>query len=175
VAELEKKKTGGITALGVACVVLGAVWIVTAVWAALQPETIKAQTARFQAPQLLTGFSASAAYASAAINLLLAALLFAAGVGLLRLKKWGASLALWYAVGRIVWSILDTALAYLGPFKNRPAIPPGATRTAYAEYMSTRFVPVSTTILVAGFVLSLILPVVLLCLLSRKTYKDNLS
>lgn len=171
--ELESRKTGGLTALGVTCVALGTVWIYTAAWAALQPETIRAQVARFGVPQLLTDFSVIVVYTDAAVNLLLAALLFAAGVGLLRLRKWGARLAVWYAIGRIGWSVVSTALTYMGPLTTRP--PAGQMLPDQATFMAERFGPIAFTMLLAGFLLPVAFAVIILCLLSRKTYKDNLS
>ena len=171
--ELESRKTGGLTALGVACVVLGAIWAFTGAWAFLQPETIRAQVARFGVPQLLTGFGVTVAYTDAAVNLLLAALLFAAGVGLLRLRTWGARLAVWYAIGRVGWSVVSTVLAYMGPVTTRP--PAGRMLPDQAAFMTERFGPIAFTILFAGFLLPVAFAVIILCLLSRKTYKDNLS
>ncbi len=171
--EVEGKKTGGLTALGVLSVALGALWVIASVWALLQPQTLGAMTRRYGAPELLTGSGVAGAYADAMVNLVLAGLLFAAGVGLLRLRKWGGRLAIWYAVARMVWSVVALLLAFVGPFSSRPD--PETLGPGYAEFMRDRFGAVAATEIVAGFVLSVVFAVVLLCLLSRRSYKDAVS
>ena len=107
------------------------------------------------------------------LTLLLAALLFAAGVGLLRLRRWGAGLAVGYALARIGWSVAAAVVAFIGPFSGRP--PPDALTAEQAELMKARFVPVALTEMCAGLLFSVAFAVILLCLLSRKTYRESLS
>ena len=171
--ELERKKTGGLTALGVLSVVLGGVFFIASVWSLLQPQVHMALVAKHNAPQLLTGYSLAGAYASGAANLLLAALLFAAGVGILKLRKWGATAAVWYAVVRIAWSVVNAVLAFAGPFAAKLDLE--KLHPSNAEYMQKTFPAVATTLIIAGLVLSSLFAVVLLCLLSRQSYKDNLT
>ena len=59
--ELEKKKTGGLTALGVLSVVLGGIFFITSVWSLLQPQVHMALVAKHKAPQLLTGLGLAGA------------------------------------------------------------------------------------------------------------------
>ena len=171
--ELERKKTGGLTVLGVASVVIGAFGVATFAWAVLAPEVVNTQVDRAGVPRILTGTGLAAAYLDATVNLALAALLFAAGVGLLKLRKWGAKLARWYAFGRIGWSAVAAVLAFIGPFANRGRLEDLGPKQA--EKMADIFGPISATLIVGGFVLSVTFAVILLCLLSRKTYQDNLS
>ena len=171
--ELEQPKTGGLTALGVISVLLGSLWIIASAWALLQPATIQADTADANAPQLLAGTGVSMAYADAAMNLVLAPLLFVAGVGLLKLRTWGAKLASWYAIARITWSLIALAIALTGPFANRPK--PETVSPEYTRTMETLFTPIALTEMVGALVLSASFAVILLCLLSRKAYKDNLA
>ncbi len=171
--ELEKEKTGGLTTLGTLSVVFGAVFVITSFWAMLQPDAIEKVTRRAGAPQLLTGFGVACAYADAGVNLVLAVLLFTAGVGLLRLRKWGGRLAAWYALARIGWSVVALVFAFAGPFASRPN--PDGLAAGYAEFMGTRFAAVAATEIVGGFVLSAVFAVVLLCLLSRETYRKALT
>lgn len=171
--ELERKKTGGLTALGVLSVVLGGIFFITSVWALLHPQVHIAMVAKHNAPQLLTPYSLAGAYTSGAVNLLLAVILFAAGVGLLKLRKWGAASAVWYAVARIAWSVVDAVLAFVGPFAAKVDLEKLHERNA--EYMQNTFPAVAMTLIIAGFVLSSLFAVVLLCLLSRQSYKDNLT
>jgi len=171
--ELESKKTGGLTALGVLGVVLGGIWLVTAVWALLQPASIQRMIERYRAPELLAGFGETAAYLDATANLVLAALLFAVGIGLLRQRKWGAAWGVRWAIARIVWSVVAAVMAFIGPFAARPD--PEKLTHGYAEFMRERFVTIATTEIVAGLILSSLLAVIFLCLLSRQSFKDNLS
>jgi len=170
--ELESKKTSGLTALGVLSVVLGALFFIGAVWGLLHPQVHQVTVKQANAVQILTGFGLTGAYVVAGVDLLLAGLLFAAGVGLLKLRKWGARLAVWYAVARIAWSAIAALLAIIGPRANAP----GADQVAaqHGDAM-TRFPAISLTLILAGFILSILYPVILLCLLSRRTYKDNLT
>ncbi|MFH1732577.1 MAG: hypothetical protein ABIF82_13135 [Planctomycetota bacterium] len=171
--ELERKKTGGLTALGVLSVVLGGIFFITSVWSLLQPQVHMALVAKHNAPQLLTGYGLAGAYASGAANLLLAVLLFAAGVGLLKLRKWGAASAVWYAIVRIAWSVVSAVLAFAGPFAAKVDLE--KLHPDNAEYMQNTFPAVATTLIIAGLVLSSLFAVILLCLLSRQSYKDNLT
>ena len=171
--ELESEKTGGITTLGVLGVVFGGIWLVTAVWALLQPASIQLMIKRYRAPELLAGLGEAAAYLDATANLVLAALLFAVGVGLLRQRQWGAAWGIRWAVARIVWSVVAALLAFVGPFAARPD--PEKLAYGYAEFMRERFVTIATTEIIAGLVLSSLLAVIFLCLLSRRSFKDNLS
>jgi len=171
--ELNRKSTAGLTALGVVCVAFGAMSVVTCGWAALQPTTIAAETQFARAPQIQTRWIMALQYADAGLNLVLAGLLFAAGVGLLRLRVWGKKLAEWYAVARIILSVIEVIITLTGPLANLPSkdqLGPSVHQT-----LSTRFYPAGITIALAGLALSVLLPVVLLCLLSRKSYTDNLS
>ena len=171
--ELERKKTGGLTALGVLSVVLGGIFFITSVWSLLQPQVHMALVAKHKAPQLLTGLGLASVYTSGVVNLLLAILLFAAGVGLLKLRKWGAAWAAWYAVVRIAWSVVDAVLAFVGPFAAKVDLE--KLHPSNAEHMQNTFPAVATTLIILGFVLSSLFAVILLCLLSRQSYKDNLT
>jgi len=173
-APSEPKKTSGLTALGVLSVVLGGVFLLASVWGLLKPQAIEhLQSKQPGTPRLLAGASVAIVYTDAAINLVLAGALLAAGVGLLRLRRWGARLARWYALARIVWSVTAFALALIGPFANRgnteELFPP------FAEYMQTQFTSVALTLMFGGLVLSSVFAVVLLCLLSRPGYRDPLA
>jgi len=171
--ELESKKTGGLTALGVLAVVFGGLWFIAGVWALLQPGAMHLMVERYHAPELLTGFSVVAAYVDAAVNLLLAMMLFAAGVGLLQLKTWGGWLAARWAAARILWSVIAALLAFVGPFAARPD--PENLAPGFKEFMQERFTAIATTEIIAGFILSSVLAVIFLCLLSRQSFKNNLS
>lgn len=162
--ELEKRKTGGLTALGVLSVVLGGLWIIASAWGLLQPQVHDALVKLHKLPQLLTGLGLAGAYVDAAINLLLAGVLFVAGIGLLKLRRWGAIVATWYAVCRIVLSVLATVLAFIGP-----------TAQGTRLDVQDNFIPIAIAEVIGGFVLSTLFAVILLCLLSRGTYKDKLS
>jgi len=172
VPEQESKKTGGLTALGVVTLVLGALSVIGSVWGLLQPQVHQVAVKRVNAVQILTGFGLTGAYADAVANLLLAGLLFAAGVGLLKLRNWGARLAVWYAAARITWSAIAAVLAVIGPRANAPG--PDQVGPQFADAM-TRFPAISMALIVTAFILSIVYPVVLLCLLSRRTYRDRLS
>ena len=171
--ELEGKKTGGLTALGVLGVVFGGISLVTAFWALLQPAAIQQMLERYKAPQLLTGFSEVAAYLDGAANAVLAALLFAAGVGLLKQRKWGARLGIGWAASRIVWSVVAAVMALIGPFAARPD--PATLPHGQEEYFLESFTGTALTLIFGGLILSSILAVVFLCLLSRQSFKDNVS
>lgn len=130
-AETEKKSTAGVTALGMACVILGAIWLIASLWGFLEAGTIRAETERVRAPQLLVGSTIWIPYVDAAANVLLAGVLFAAGVGLLRLRAWGRRLGIGYAWARIGWSVVALALAFLGPYSHRPEAPETGLRSAF--------------------------------------------
>ena len=180
--ELERRKTSALTTLGVLSVVLGALWIISSVWSCLHIEAHQQEVAHYErqgVPQILTGFGVTGAYIDAVTNFVLAGVLFAAGVGLLRLRRWGAKLARGYAFARILVSLVSVVLAFVGPIANRPG--PAELETFRqlqpdtVEFLNTRFMPVVVTEVVAGFVLSTVFAVILLCLLSRKECKDALS
>ena len=175
--EIERRKTTGLTVLGVFCVVLGAVWVIGAFWALLQPDTLAKWTKQSGAPELLTRLSVAWTYVDAGLNLVLAALLFAAGVGLLRLRAWGAKLGIAYAAARIVLSVLSFVFALVGPIAHRPGPQQlqGAREAKLVEFMSNMFMPIAVTEVVASLVLSVVFAVILLCLLSRPSYKARLS
>jgi len=180
--ELEHGKTSALTALGVLSVVLGAFWLIASVWSGLHIEAHQQEVAhyeRYGIPQILTGFGVTGAYIDAAMNFVLAGALFAAGVGLLRLRRWGATLARGYAFARIVASAVSAVFALVAPIASRPG--PAELETFQplqpqtVEFLGTRFMPVVWTEIVAGFLLSTVFAVILLCLLSRKEHKDALS
>jgi hypothetical protein len=124
----------------------------------------------------MTGLAGVAAYLSAAGTLVLGGILFASGVGLLKLRNWGARLARTYAVAQILWSALAFLMALVGPFARRPdASDMEGLRPELVEMLQAKFTAVSMTLAAAALVLSVVFPVVLLCLLSRDTYKQNLS
>ncbi len=170
--ELERKP-GGLTALGVLCVLFGAGWVIAAAWGLLQPQVHAATLKRTGAPELLVGIGLAGAYIQAAGTLLLGGLMFAAGIGLLRLRRWGARLARTYAVGQLVLSAAGALLALAGPMSNRP--PADTLPKEYADVLEHDLVAISITEIVAGFALSAVFAVVLLCLLTRKRYVDLLK
>ena len=170
--ELTGRQTSGITVLGVLSVVLGLFFFVCSVWGLLLPPTLHATLEQAGAPEVLTGSSVTGAYVNAMVNVLLAAALFVAGAGLLQLRKWGATLARAYAFARIGWSVVAVLLAWFGPYANARALP--AFPEPHATFMAHSFPAVVITQLVAGFVLTALFPVVLLCLLSRTEYKNTL-
>ncbi len=174
--EIRGQKHAGLTALGVLCVVLGVLFVIASVWGLLQPQVHQAVVAQSRAPQLLTGLSVAWAYADAALNLVLAVLLFIAGIGLLRLRRWGARLAIAYSLGRIALSLASFVLTFLGPIAHRPTGQQiESLREPVASFLKTEFMPVAVTLTVGGLVLSVLFAVILLCLLSRRSYRESLS
>ena len=180
--ELERRKTAALTTLGVLSVVLGAFWIISSVWSGLHVEAHQQEVAHYERqgiPKILTGFGVTGAYADAIMNFVLAGVLFVAGIGLLRLRRWGAKLARGYAFARVAVSAVSVVFAFVGPIANRPG--PAGLETfrqlqpETVEFLGTRFMPVVVTEVVAGFLLSIVFAVILLCLLSRKECKDGLS
>ena len=171
--EVERRHTAGLTALGVLSVVFGALFVLASLWGLLQPQVIRAQAAQANAPQMLEGLGLRAAYLDGAVNLVLSVLLFIAGIGLLQLRNWGSKLAVGYAVARIAWSVIAAGLAIAGPFWHRPALE--GFSAPLVEFMKTRFAPLAAAEILSSLVLSSIFAVILLALLSRKSYQDNLS
>jgi hypothetical protein len=170
-SEVERKKTGGLTALGVISVNLGALFLIAGAWGLLAGPDLAKQPKN--APVILTQMGLSFCYADAGMNVLLAGTLFAAGVGLLRLKTWGRKLAIGYSLARIVWSIVAATMAFLGPYMYRPKAE--GLREEFASFLRDYYPGIALTQIIAGAVISVVLPVILLCLLSRKNYKDNLT
>lgn len=171
--ELTRKKTGGLTALGVLGVVFGGIFLITAFWALLQPAAIKQMIEQHHAPELLTGFSEAAAYIDGAANVALAVMLFVAGIGLLRQRKWGVAWGTRWAIARIVWSVVAAAMALIGPFAARPDLE--KLSHGHRAYLEGSFSPTALALIIAGVVLSSTLAVIFLCLLSRQSFKDNVS
>jgi hypothetical protein len=171
--ELERKAPGGLTALGVACVVLGALWLLAGVWNVLEPEATRRTLEQYQYPNVLAGANLALAYVDAVVSLVLGGAMAVAGVGLLRLRRWGARLGRLYAWVQIGWSVLTGVLAAVFTYANLPD--PAVLPKEQAEFMETRFTPVFMTELVASVLLSCVFAVILLCLLSRQRYRDALA
>ena len=172
-SELEGQKTTGLTVLGAVSVLLGALWFFAGVWGFVHIDALMRMTADAGAPQVLKGFGVTGAYVDASVNMLLAILLFVAGVGLLMLRRWGATLAVFYGVSRIAWSVLAVVLAILGPIMNLPkreAFGPDAPQSVTQTLFT-----VALTEVIVGFILSSVFAVILLALLSRKDYRSKLS
>jgi len=171
--ELESKNTWGRTVLGLAGLVFGACYLIAGFSGLLQVSSLQQLIERREAPQLLTAFSEAFAYLDASVNVVLAALLIAAGIGLLMQRQWGAAIGTKWAITRIIWSVVAAAMALLGPFAARPD--PETLPHGYQQYMEHYFSGTALTGIFVGLVLSSILAVIFLCLLSRPTYKDHLS
>jgi len=172
VAELEGKHSTGLTALGILSVLLGALLFLGSFWGLLQPGPLQRVAEEHQVPQVLRGLGLAWTFVDAGGNVLLAALLFAAGVGLLKLRRWGGRLAVTYAVARIAWSVVALVLAFIGPYANLPEpeqLDPGAAASSPVTLHL-----IAATLIVAAFALSVVFAVILLCLLSRKSYRDRL-
>lgn len=175
------RKTTGLTALGVISVILGALLIIGSLAALLQPEAISRTAEKTGVPSVLTGINLAFAYIDAMVNTVLAILLFTAGIGILMLRKWGAKLAIWYSWTRIVWSVIGFIFVFIGPLQmkeisdfsgynqNDPMI------KKLAEYMANWFPTIVITQAVAGLLLSCAFAVILICLLKRESYRNELS
>jgi len=88
----------------------------------------------------------------------------------------GRTLALWYAWPRIAWSFVSAIFALVGPYSAQPdAEALRGIRPEYREAMQHSFSANALTLIVGGLILSTLFAVILICLLSRQSYKDNLS
>jgi hypothetical protein len=169
-SDYESQKTGGLTALGVLSVVLGALFFVAGAWGMLAGPDLATQPAG--TPPVLSGMSLIFAYTDGAMNALLGGLLFVAGIGLLKLRTWGRRLAIWYGIVRLVWSVVGLMLGFLGPYMHRPGV--AELTPEQAEFMTSQYPAIVLTQLLTGAVLSSAFAVILLCLLSRRNYQDAL-
>ncbi len=172
---MKEKSTMGVTVLGMVCVILGAVWLVASFWGFLQVETVRVETERAGAPQLLTEATVWIPYVDAAANAVLAAVLFIAGTGLLKFREWGRKLGIGYAWARICWSIVAFVLAFIGPYSRQAPIPEGEMYDVYRTFMEFRFAAVARTGMLAALLLSVAFAVIVLCLLKRESYRQAVS
>ena len=178
--ELESKHTGGLTTLGVLGVVFGGFYLIAAFSALLQVSALRRLIEQSKAPPLLTRFGGVAAYLDAGVNAILAALLIVAGIGLLKQQQWGAEFGAKWAISRLVWSVVAAVMALAGPFAARPDLATLARdykhlAHGYKQYMQHYFTETALVEIFSGLVLSSILAVIFLCLLSRPTYKEQVS
>jgi hypothetical protein len=173
VSDSVERRSGIVTALGIASVLLAALFLIASIHGLLAVPSTKDEVSAANLPPVLIGAAGVLAYLKPVVNLVLYGLLFAVGLGLLRRARWARGLARLYAFSQIGWSVLSGLVSIVLTVSHE-ADTAGLVPSQVA-FMENEYIPLAVTLHVAGILLSILWPVILLALLSRPSAKESLE